>query len=230
MKRTILSIAIAAIFAACNSTPAETSSAQTSQTTTMSATPDTTGYSQFQQWKQREDIMNNQGATEEMQSFNAEGVKETDDQPAKVVYQSAPQQPRVVKVVKPSTRRTTTRTVATSKSEPIAQAPRGAGTRESRSRTDLPTSGTSGGSETGVGTGTSGNDGDIVNAPGPEQTAKEGGWSKAAKGTAIGAGSGAVLGAILSKNKGKGAVIGGVVGAAGGYILGRKQDKKDGRN
>lgn len=57
---------------------------------------------------------------------------------------------------------------------------------------------------------------------------KKKGWSKAAKGTAIGAGAGAVTGAIIGKNV-KGAVIGGVVGAAGGYIIGRSQDKKDGR-
>jgi hypothetical protein len=57
---------------------------------------------------------------------------------------------------------------------------------------------------------------------------KKKGWSKAAKGTAIGAGAGAVTGAIIGKNV-KGAVIGGAVGAAGGYIIGRAQDKKDGR-
>jgi hypothetical protein len=33
-------------------------------------------------------------------------------------------------------------------------------------------------------------------------------------------------GAIISKKKGKGAIIGGVLGAAGGYIIGRKKDKK----
>ena len=55
------------------------------------------------------------------------------------------------------------------------------------------------------------------------------GWSKAAKGAVIGGASGAVVGAVVSKNKGKGAVIGGVAGAAGGYILGRSKDKKEGR-
>lgn len=55
------------------------------------------------------------------------------------------------------------------------------------------------------------------------------GWSKAAKGAVIGAGTGAVAGAIISKKKGLGAVIGGVVGGAGGYIIGRSKDKKDGR-
>lgn len=63
----------------------------------------------------------------------------------------------------------------------------------------------------------------------PAQPAKKG-WSKAAKGTLIGAGSGAVVGAVVSKNsRGKGAVIGGVVGGTAGYLLGRSKDKKDGR-
>ena len=46
----------------------------------------------------------------------------------------------------------------------------------------------------------------------------------------IGAGTGAVAGAIINKrNRGAGAVIGGVVGGAAGYGIGRAQDKKDGR-
>lgn len=64
----------------------------------------------------------------------------------------------------------------------------------------------------------------------PSQTvAKKKGWSKAAKGTVIGAGSGAVIGAVISKKKGKGAIIGGVLGAGVGYGIGRSKDKKDGR-
>lgn len=56
------------------------------------------------------------------------------------------------------------------------------------------------------------------------------GWSKAAKGTAIGAGAGAAAGAVIAKNnRVLGGVIGGVVGGAVGYGLGRKMDKKDGR-
>lgn len=62
--------------------------------------------------------------------------------------------------------------------------------------------------------------------PEPE---KKKGWSKAAKGAVIGAGAGAIGGAILSKKKGLGAVIGGVVGAAGGYVIGKGMDKKDNR-
>jgi len=59
-------------------------------------------------------------------------------------------------------------------------------------------------------------------------TTRKKGWSSAAKGTAIGAGSGAVLGAVVAgdHNRVKGAVVGGVVGAAGGYIYGRHRDKK----
>jgi YmgG-like glycine-zipper protein len=61
-------------------------------------------------------------------------------------------------------------------------------------------------------------------------TTKKKGWSKAAKGTAIGAGAGAVLGAVINKkNRVAGAVIGGVLGGGGGYVIGRSMDKKDGR-
>jgi len=56
------------------------------------------------------------------------------------------------------------------------------------------------------------------------------GWSKAAKGTVIGAASGAVIGAVINKrNRAAGAVIGGVIGGGGGYAIGRSMDKKDGR-
>lgn len=62
-----------------------------------------------------------------------------------------------------------------------------------------------------------------------QPVARRRGWSKAAKGTVIGAGSGAVIGAVISKKKGKGAIIGGVLGAGVGYGIGRSKDKKDGR-
>lgn len=55
------------------------------------------------------------------------------------------------------------------------------------------------------------------------------GWSKAAKGAAIGAGAGAVTGIIVDKKDGRGAVVGGIVGAGTGYVIGRSKDKKDGR-
>ncbi len=63
-----------------------------------------------------------------------------------------------------------------------------------------------------------------------QTTTKKKGWSSAAKGAVIGAGAGAIGGAVISKKKPvKGAVIGGVVGAAGGYIIGKDIDKKKGR-
>jgi hypothetical protein len=60
--------------------------------------------------------------------------------------------------------------------------------------------------------------------------AKPKGWSKAAKGAVIGAGGGAILGAVIIKNnRALGAAIGGVAGGAVGYGVGRHMDKKDGR-
>ncbi|SHL16777.1 YMGG-like glycine zipper-containing protein [Hymenobacter psychrotolerans] len=50
------------------------------------------------------------------------------------------------------------------------------------------------------------------------------GWSKKAKGAAIGGGAGAATGAVVGG--GKGAIVGGVVGAAAGGVIGRKKDKK----
>jgi uncharacterized protein YcfJ len=55
-------------------------------------------------------------------------------------------------------------------------------------------------------------------------TKQKKGWSKKAKGAAIGAGTGAAVGAVAGK--GKGAVIGGVAGAGAGYLIGRHKEKK----
>jgi hypothetical protein len=62
---------------------------------------------------------------------------------------------------------------------------------------------------------------------GTTQTTQKKGWSHAAKGAVIGGVGGAVVGAAVTKQHGKGAIIGGVVGAAGGYIIGRAKDKKE---
>jgi osmotically inducible lipoprotein OsmB len=56
------------------------------------------------------------------------------------------------------------------------------------------------------------------------QTEPKKGWSKKAKGAAIGGGAGVVGGAVLGGTKG--AVVGGVAGAAAGGLIGRKKDKK----
>ena len=61
-------------------------------------------------------------------------------------------------------------------------------------------------------------------------TTRKKGWSKAAKGTVIGAAGGAVAGAIINKrNRAVGAVVGGIIGGGVGYGIGRSMDKKDGR-
>jgi hypothetical protein len=55
------------------------------------------------------------------------------------------------------------------------------------------------------------------------------GWSSAAKGTAIGAGVGALSGILIDKKDGRGAIIGGLAGAGAGYAIGRAEDRKSGR-
>ncbi|MEO6290704.1 MAG: glycine zipper domain-containing protein [Ginsengibacter sp.] len=62
-----------------------------------------------------------------------------------------------------------------------------------------------------------------------QETEKKKGWSSAKKGAVIGAGAGAIGGAIIAKKKGLGAIVGGVVGAAGGYIIGKDMDKRNNR-
>lgn len=63
-----------------------------------------------------------------------------------------------------------------------------------------------------------------------EQSApKKKGWSAAAKGTAIGAGAGAITGALIDHKHGRGAIIGGLVGGGAGYVIGRNKDKQTGR-
>jgi hypothetical protein len=214
MKKAILSIAIAAVFAACNnSKPVDQVS-----TATQVKTPDTTGYNQFQQWKEKQELIDAQGVNEQDQNYNAEAVTEPTHQAPKVIYRTIVKE-REVKVSKPAQHSNERAVVRTAKSSGRPIEGSGSGSTGSE-----PTGGISSGS----GSGTSSSNGDVVTTQ-PEVKKKDEGWSKAAKGTAIGAGSGAVLGAIISKNKGKGAVIGGVVGAAGGYVLGRMQDKKDGR-
>ncbi len=63
-----------------------------------------------------------------------------------------------------------------------------------------------------------------------QETEKKKGWSSAKKGAVIGAGAGAIGGAIISKKKGLGAVVGAAVGAAGGYIIGKDIDKRKSDN
>lgn len=59
---------------------------------------------------------------------------------------------------------------------------------------------------------------------------KKKGWSKAAKYSAIGGGTGIILGAVINKrNPVKGGIIGGILGGGLGFGIGRSKDKKEGR-
>jgi len=60
------------------------------------------------------------------------------------------------------------------------------------------------------------------------EPAKKKGWSNKAKGTVIGAGTGAVVGAVADKNhRARGAVVGTAIGAGVGYIIGDNVKKKN---
>src|SRR3954470_1795549 len=100
MKRAILSIAIATVFAACNHKPAEQTSTTQTQVTT---TADTSGLAAFNDWKQKQEIISNQ------QSFTTQGVNETEPvtevkSEPEVIYRRAPvKEQHVVKVSRPNT-------------------------------------------------------------------------------------------------------------------------------
>lgn len=244
MKRTIFSIAIAAILVSCSSNKPEDKN--TSQTVTseekasavqIPTTEDTSGLAQFKEWKQKQEVFSNQ------QTFASEGVNST--QPATeakpapiVVYRDAPvRQQRVIRKSRPASREIYKAPEPATENHGIAKAPAPVsptGTREPYGRGSNGTGAASGSGTTGTeaagGSGTTvSKDGNVATTP-TEAPAKKDGWSKAAKGGAIGGASGAVIGAVISKNKAKGAVIGGIIGAAGGYIFGRNQDKKDGQD
>ena len=64
----------------------------------------------------------------------------------------------------------------------------------------------------------------------PAKAAQKKGWSRRAKGAAIGGGGGAILGAIIDKNhRVAGGILGGVLGAGLGYVIGNERDRKHGR-
>lgn len=69
--------------------------------------------------------------------------------------------------------------------------------------------------------------------PAPTAAQKKKGWSNKATGAAIGAGAGAVTGALVSEKKGTGAIIGGVAGAAlglgTGAIIDNSQETREER-
>jgi hypothetical protein len=238
MKKIILSMAIAAIFASCsNNKPAD-------QATTTPAvnSADTIGLSDYKEWKQKQELQGTQ------QTFTSPGVNdpgsvteiappaEAKPQPKTVIiYRDAPaRQPRVAKASRPSSHSVYKTPEAEPETPSVVKAPAPVSSGSKREPYGRGTTGTEGTAGSGTTPSNEGDgNGDVAvgtgTTPTPAQVPakKDGGWSKAAKGGAIGGASGAVIGAILSKNKTKGAVIGGIVGAAGGYIFGRSKDKKD---
>ena len=103
--------------------------------------------------------------------------------------------------------------------EPVVVTP--APQKQPENNTTASTTPSTNGTVTGNGSGNTGSTGKTT----PSTVQKDKGWSNSAKDAVIGGVGGAVMGAVISKNKGKGAVLGGILGAAGGYILGRKKDK-----
>ena len=69
------------------------------------------------------------------------------------------------------------------------------------------------------------------NSVAPSATQKKKGWSHTAKGAVVGAGTGAVTGAIINKKRGQGAIVGTLIGAgvgAGtGAIVDAQKKKKN---
>jgi hypothetical protein len=233
MKNTFLVIAVAAIITSCSQQTPEASNI----TKNLSG-GDTIAMSDYNEWKAQQEQPGSQ------QTFTSGGVDapvpvDEPTQKPQVIYREVPaRQPRIARAPE----RRAAPVYKTPEPEPRTSgitkpaAPETAGgTREpyGRDGNDKETSsaGTAGTSGTGAGeSGNSNTEGEVsVDKPAATPAKKEG-MSKATKGGVIGGASGAVLGAIFSKNKVKGAVIGGVVGAAGGYIFGHSQDKKDGRN
>ncbi len=212
MKKSLIAVAVAAVFAACNSNP------KTGEQTNIKGT-DTAGLAQFQMWKQQQSVkeqlgvIETNGVNDRLNNANNYATSEPLNEPDNV--NATPQEEKAAKP-----------TVIYRDRPTVVYKDKPARTSRSVAKTS------------GSGTSHSGGSGK-VSQPGGSGTAshptvsttpaKKKGWSKAAKGTAIGAGSGAVLGAVLSKNKVKGAVIGGIIGAGGGYAIGRSKDKKDGR-
>lgn len=201
--------AITAVFAACNNNPKTGTDTATSVTATDTATANHNAFTD----KAREVQLNGVSDTI-VSSDGSTYVKVT----PKDSEAAAPVSPAPVRKEKSIVRHTSTRSRRASST--------GSGAETSRSERSTETSK----SESSAGSnGTSG----TSDSSGSEKTAttetKKKGWSKAAKGAVIGAGTGAAAGAIISKKKGKGAIIGGIIGATGGYIIGKGKDKKDGR-
>ena len=197
MKKFLFSVATVTLLFACNNNPK-------SDTTITPA------------------VMNvdsiNRSQADKNQAVQMNGVSDTIiGSDGQIYIKSKPgQQPQTVAPVKSTVKNRTPRSTRT-RNKARSQGSSTANTGGSSSGTS-----STGGSTTNSGVGNSGS----TTTTTTEEAPKKKGWSNAAKGTAIGAATGAVAGAIISKNKGVGAVVGGLIGAGGGYIIGRKKDKK----
>ena len=155
-------------------------------------------------------------------STDVSTVAENKEEVAPVAPTRTIRETRVVYVDRtPKARQQTVREATPVITEPVSNLPQvNTGTANTETKAGESSAGT-------VSTGTGNDGGGTGTSTSTPEVKKKEGWSNAAKDAVIGGASGAVLGAIISKKKGKGAIIGGVIGAAGGYILGRKKDKKE---
>ncbi len=207
MKKTLLAIAVTAVFASCGSKTDTKTSEDAAKT--LSYTDSLNIQSQLND-KANEVQLNGLSDT----LVTKDGSQYVKVDPNKAAAVAEPEVKEREPVRKTTASRTKTRTRSASRSSS------GTGTANSGGSGSVESSGSTGSAPVYTETETTTT---------TQETEKKKGWSKAAKGAAIGAGAGAVGGAIISKKKGVGAVVGGLIGAGGGYIIGRKADKKDGR-
>jgi hypothetical protein len=200
MKKILSIFAITVVFAACNNNPKTGADTAASLTATDTATA------------------NHNAFTDKAREIQLSGVSDTivsSDGSTYVKVTPKDSEAAPAKSAPAVTERSTVHHTATR-------------TRRSGSTGSGSGAGTSKSDNGTVSNSTSGTNGTETTSTTTTETKKKG-WSKAAKGAVIGAGTGAAAGAIISKKKGKGAIIGGIIGGAGGYIIGRSKDKKDGR-
>jgi hypothetical protein len=62
----------------------------------------------------------------------------------------------------------------------------------------------------------------------PVQQQQKKGWNSKVKGSVIGAGAGAIAGALIDRKKGRGAILGGLLGGGAGLGIGALLDKRQG--
>ncbi len=201
MKKVLFSIATIGIFIACNTNP----KTETTTTTVIPAISNTDSI--------------NRAQADKNQSVQMNGVSDTIIGSDGQMYIKAKQGAEPTTQAAPPARvPKTPRKMVRNKPLPIKNSTNNGSSNNNTNNQGSGNNGTGSTANNGSGTGTE--------TTTQTEEPKKKGWSNAAKGTAIGAAGGAVAGAVISKNKGVGAVVGGLIGAGGGYIIGRKKDKK----